>query len=69
MEYVIDTAANDVDPPLSTGAVHDEISQQLFNGDVVAFTPTASLSTFKWDAEQKSKFDAAINKVKELESM
>lgn len=69
MEYNADTAANDVGLPLSTSAVHDEISKQLLQGKVVASAPAPGLSTFKWDAEQKSKFDAAINKVKELESM
>ncbi|MBB1299229.1 hypothetical protein [Pseudoalteromonas sp. SR41-7] len=69
MEYNANTAANDVRLPLSTSAIHDEISKQLLQGKVVASAPAPGLSTFKWNDEQKSKFVAAISKVKELESM
>lgn len=69
MKYNVDTAANDVGLPLSTNAIHDEISNQLVQGKVVASSPALGLNTFKWNAEYKSKFEAAINKVKQLEPM
>ncbi|WP_138557919.1 hypothetical protein [Pseudoalteromonas sp. S4389] len=69
MELNIETAANDIGEPLSKSKIHDEIAKQLFNGDVVASAPAPGLSNFKWDEKNKSKFEAAIKKVKELESL
>lgn len=69
MEYNVETAANDIGAPLSKSKIHDEISQQLFNGDVVASAPAPGLSNFKWDDKNKAKFEAAIKRVKELESI
>ena len=69
MEINTKTAANDAGIPMSKSKVHEEISQQLFNGDIVASAPAPGLSNFKWDDENRSKFESAINQVKVLEAI